>query len=144
MRLRRTQPVRASTTTTAPRRHPERERGFSLLEVVFAVEILTVLTLGVLLVILPVSRQLRINRELDIATTETRKVLEKIQCVPFFQITTIYPDGIDIPLPALDQGLLTVSYDDPTEDPLVVRADLTWNSPELGTMNRSFVTVRTE
>lgn len=121
-----------------------RAGGFSLLEVMVASAILTVLTLSTLMVVIPVSRQVRIHREVELATVETGKVLEKIQSTPFFQITTIYPQGINLDVPGLENGRITVTYDDPAADPLFVRATLSWDSPDPGAMTRTFSTVRTE
>ena len=74
-------------------RSDRRTEGLSLLEVVFAVVILTILTLSALLIVIPVSKQVRVSREIELANTEAQKILERIQTTPFFEITADYPDG---------------------------------------------------
>jgi Tfp pilus assembly protein PilV len=120
------------------------EGGFSQLEVVLGVVILTSVTLGTLLVVIPVSRQVRVSREMELANIEARRVLEQIQASPFAEITTLYPPGSTRALVTLPSGQLTVNYVDPAADPLFVQATLAWTSADLGPMSRTFTTVRTE
>jgi prepilin-type N-terminal cleavage/methylation domain-containing protein len=120
------------------------ERGLSLLEVVIAVAILTSLTLSATLIFVPVSRQARVNREVAIANSEAKRVMEQVQSVPFKDITKIYPNGRQIIITGLPNGKITTTYEDPTVDPLVMRAVISWDSPDLGSMLRTFYTVRTE
>ena len=75
---------------------------------------------------------------------EARRVLEKIQAAPFSEITTLYPDGNTRSIDGLDGGTVTVRYTDPSADPLYVQATIAWTSPDLGGMQRTFTTVRTE
>lgn len=121
-----------------------RERGISLLEVVVGISILTSLALSAILIIVPVSRQARINREVATANTEARRVLEKVQASKFKDIVTMYPNGAEAPIITLPKGKVTTTYEDPSADPLIMRAVLTWDSPDLGPMMRTFFTVRTE
>ena len=44
----------------------------------------------------------------------------------------------------LNQGKIVVEYADPGVDPLVVHVHLTWTSPDLGSMSRTFTTARTK
>lgn len=120
------------------------ERGLTLLEVVIAVAILTSLALASTLIFVPVSRQARVNREVAIANSEAKRVLEKVHAIPFKDVTTVYPHGREVVVSALPQGKITTTYEDPLADPLVMRAVLTWESPDLGQMLRTFFTVRTE
>jgi prepilin-type N-terminal cleavage/methylation domain-containing protein len=120
-----------------------RRAGFSLLEVMVGVAILATLTLSSMLVFVPVSRQARINREVAMANSEARRILEKVHAVPFTKVQDLFPDGIEIPIAALPDGKIVTSYVDPATDPLVMRAVLTWDSPNVGPMMRTFFTVMT-
>ena len=120
------------------------EAGFSLIEITIAIVILTVLSFTTALVLVPVSREHRSARETDIANAAVRSVLESIHATPFNEILTNYPPDDVIDIAELENGQITVSYEDPTADPLVVQLDLTWDSDESGAMSRSFFTVRTE
>jgi prepilin-type N-terminal cleavage/methylation domain-containing protein len=122
----------------------ERKGGFSLLEVVLTIAILAAVALATTLLLVPVARQTRIGRETEVANLEARKVLEKFQALPFNSIVTTYPQGAQIPIAGLPSGKIAVSYVDPVADPLVIQADLTWQSPDLGAMQRTFNTIRTE
>jgi len=118
--------------------------GFSLLEVVITIALLSSVALGVAILLVPVARQSRIQRETEIANIAAKKVLEKVQATPFHQIVTAYPNGSIHPIPELPAGRIVVTYADPAADPLFLRADLSWNSREVGPMSRRFETVRTE
>ena len=137
------------TTSEKIRRNHRRaglriQRGFTLLEVTIAVALLTVLTLGAALVYVPVARQTRVNREVATANMEVRRVLEKVHALPFNKIVSTHPDGQTIGLGSLPSGQLVIDYADPAADPLVLTATLSWESPDLGTMQRTYTTVRTE
>jgi type II secretory pathway pseudopilin PulG len=121
-----------------------RGRGISLLEVIVGIAILTSLALAAILIIVPVSRQARINREVATANTEARRVLEKVQAAKFKDIVVLYPNGSAAPIISLPGGKVTTTYENPAADPLILRAVLTWDSPDLGPMMRTFFTVRTE
>ena len=101
-------------------------------------------TLGAALVLIPVIRQSRINRELTIADTEARRVLEQFQALPFNDIVDTYPQSSELTVLTLPGSRLTVTYVDPAADPLEISLALTWNSPDLGPMAQNFVTVRTQ
>ncbi len=116
----------------------------TLLEVVVAVVVLTSLAFAATLVSLPVSRQTRISREVAIANGEAKRILEKVHAVPFPRIASLYPNGAELPVIMLQNGKITTTYEDPNADPLVLRAVLTWDSPDLGPMMRTFFTVRTK
>jgi type II secretory pathway pseudopilin PulG len=119
------------------------EAGVSLLEVMVGMSILTSLSLAAVLVFVPVSRQARINREVAIANREASAVLEKVHSVPFADVLEIFPQGGEIPVASLPDGKVLTSYENPATDPLVFRAVLTWDSPNLGAMSRTFDTVLT-
>jgi len=112
--------------------------------VTIAIVILTVLSLTTALVLVPVSREHRTARQTDVANSAVRNILESVHATPFNEIVNRYPDGGVIPIPALPGGQVTISYTDPTADPLYMQLDLSWNSPENGLMQKTFYTVRTE
>ncbi|MCA8960807.1 MAG: hypothetical protein KDC38_09850 [Planctomycetes bacterium] len=118
--------------------------GISLVEIVVAVALLSVLTLSTLLTLIPVSRQTRLNREVEAATYAVSDVLERIHATPFSELLTLYPDGTVQAVSTLENGQLAISYEDVTTDPLIMTLALTWQSPEVGSMSRTFRTVRTE
>lgn len=109
-----------------------------------AVGILAAVTLVAALVVVPVARESRLRREVGTASTASRRVLEKIQATSFSSIVSTYPPGHVEPIPGLNAGRLTISYVDPTADPLEIQVDLSWDSPEVGAMARTFNTMRTE
>ena len=124
--------------------NPRRRGGFTLLEVVLTIAILSAVALATTLLLVPVARQSRIGRETEVANLEARKVLEKFQALPFKDILKTYPQATSIGVPALPGGNIVISYADPAADPLVIQANLTWQSADLGLMQRTFNTVRTE
>jgi type II secretory pathway pseudopilin PulG len=131
------------TMKYAPRGRGGNVQGFSNIEVVLTVALLTVLALSTILIFVPVSRQGRINREVAAANAEARRVIEKVHAVPYSQVTVLFPDDAEIALPSLPDGKLTVDYPDPAADPLVCQFVLEWDSPSLGTMRRAFTTAVT-
>lgn len=134
-------PLTPGGATGAGRGYPV---GLTLLEVVVTITILTSLTLGMTLVLVPVARQSRISRETTLANAEARRIIERILALPFRDIVTTYPDKSDVKMQDLPDGTLSVNYVDPTADPLEIHLDLRWTSPDMGSVVVSFVTVRTE
>lgn len=118
--------------------------GFSLLELVITIAILTTATLTAMLLLVPVARESRVRREVQIANLAAKRALERIQTTPFNDIVDDYPQGYAEPVTGLPSGALTVQYVDPTADPLTVQVTMSWVSAEIGAMSRSFSTVRTE
>lgn len=128
--------------------HVERQAppsgGFTLLEVMITVALLASVMLGGLLVIVPVAREARIRKEVEVASISARRVLERIQASPFSDITETYPEGHVEPIIGLTNGRITVTYADPTSDPLIVSVNLAWENDDIGPLERTFTTVRTE
>lgn len=120
------------------------DRGLSLLEIAVTITILTSVTLGTTLILVPVARQSRINRETAVANAEARKFIERIHAIPFRDILPTYADNSEFKLVSLPDGTMKVNYADPTADPLEIHMDLGWQSPDLGPIVVTFVTVRTE
>lgn len=120
------------------------QRGFSLLELMITVAILTSVTLAAALVVVPVARESRFRRQVEAANTAALRVLEKIQTTSFGNLVGTYPQGHVETIPGLNSGSLTIQYVDPAADPLEIQLDVSWNSPEAGTIARTFHTMRTE
>ncbi|MEM7168353.1 MAG: type II secretion system protein [Planctomycetota bacterium] len=120
------------------------ESGFSLIEVAVAVALLSILTVSTLLTLIPVSRQTRLNREMESASAAVRDLMERVHATPFSEIPSLYPDGTVVALASLESGEVTIGYEDVTADPLIISFDLAWDSPQVGSMSRTFTTVKTE
>ena len=119
-------------------------QGFSLLEVSITIAILLSATLAAILLLVPVARQARLRREVETANSAAKRILERIQATPYKDIVTLYPQSYSEVITGLNAGSITITYVDPAADPLLIQADLTWNDPESGTLQRTFNTVRTE
>ena len=121
-----------------------RQRGFSLLEVILAVALLSLTALGASLIIVPVARQSRFRREDQTANAAAKRALERIQAAPFKDLTTLYPPSYTEKVTGLQGGTLSITYADPAADPLLIQADLSWVDEMGNSMQRTFNTVRTE
>ena len=121
----------------------QRECGLSFLEVVFTIAILSIAALSTTLLVVPVTRQANLRREVQTANLSARKVLEKIQATPFSDIVTTYPQSHVETIPELPSGELTITYADPTADPLLIEVGLAWQNAQGGLIERTFDTVRT-
>ena len=112
--------------------------GFTLVEVVMAISILTLLAVSTIISLVPVSRQNRMSRETEQAVAQVRNVLEQIQATPFSDLPTLYADGQVLSIPNLENGQILIEYGDPATDPLVIQATLSWDSEDMGTVTRTF------
>jgi prepilin-type N-terminal cleavage/methylation domain-containing protein len=119
-------------------------QGFTLLEVALAIAILTALSLSTFHVVGPITRQAHTSREMEQATIEVKKILEKVQTMPFKDITRVYPEKRKIKVASLLNGEISVDYNEEAADPLHMHVEISWDSSELGTVSKSFLTVRTE
>ncbi len=136
--------LKKSTAFPHPDVPTQRRQGFSLLEIVITISLLTIVTLSTVLLLVPIARQSRLQRETEAANLAAKRVLEKIQATPFKDILTIYPQSSSVAIPELPNGSIVITYTNPSADPLVIQANLTWESPDIGTLQRTFHTVRTE
>ena len=121
----------------------QREVGMTLLEVALALTLVAILALSFAEVALAVAGYGRLHGDLTAANTEIIRHLERFQATPFSELTAEFPDGAVIPLTSLPSGNVEVVHEESEEDLLVVRLDLSWDSPEHGDFHRSFHAVRT-
>lgn len=137
-------PLQALSSKRRGKGMPMGSQGFTLLEVALAIAILSALSLSTFHVVGPIARQAHTNREMEQATIEVKKILEKVQTMPFRDITRVFQEQRRIKVASLLNGEIRVDYDDNEADPLHMRVEITWDSSELGPVSKSFLTVRTE
>ena len=121
-----------------------RHAGLTLLEVATSAAVLVVVAMSSVLMMLPIAKQARISREMDTGLMAAEEYIEGLQLSPFDTITTKFPPGQETSVDTLNEGKIVVEYADPDVDPLVVHVHLTWTSPDLGSMSRTFTTARTK
>ena len=109
-----------------------------------AIALVTSMALAVSLLLVSLSRQARVGREAQSANLAAKRVLEMFQATPFNEIVPTYPEGTELEVPELPNGRVVVHYEDSEADPLLASVTVTWSSPDLGAMSRTFNTVRTE
>jgi type II secretory pathway component PulJ len=118
--------------------------GFSLLEVAVTVCLVTSLALAVALLLVPVARQARANAEVVALNLAVKSLLERIQATPFRELRERFPPGRRIELPQLPAAGATVRYGESRAHALVIRVEVDWQGPELGSMRQTLHAVRTE
>ena len=123
---------------------PSQEAGFSILEVYVAAALLVVVMFSAMLTVVPVSRQVRISDDIDTVVAQVQNTLERLQVTPYSDIVTAFPAGVQLALTDVESGTLTITYEDPTADPLQIRVTANWTIPDLGPVERIFSTTRTE
>ena len=123
--------------------HPRTRQGFTLIEIMIALSLLSILALSTMLAIIPVGRQARLSREMNTAATALRSVLEQVQTLPFDSLPSRYLQGQVVPVAALSGGQIVINYTDPTVDPIEISIAISWNSPEMGPYSRTFTTLKT-
>ena len=85
-------------------------------------------------------------REENVATHDLMTAVEDIVCTPFSQVTVTYPDGQVVPKFTrlhLRDELITVRYDNPAADPLVVSLTATWSDSKGRPRQETYRCVRT-
>jgi prepilin-type N-terminal cleavage/methylation domain-containing protein len=101
--------------------------GMTLIEVTIAIAILSVLALAVATTIVPVTITARDSADLSAAVDSAEDFLEKIQALPYDRVVETYPDGKVWPAnTACPEGTVTISYEDPTADLLVINVIVNW------------------
>ncbi len=125
------------------------EGGVSLIEVTFAVAIISV-GVSVLMSQLECSYKVTsVNRETNKAMAHLEAALEKVTNTPFSKITSDFPDGGSVYLEEIDSADLlnsehiTVGYLDPGADPLQVTVTILWTSSYGRQRTRSLTTLAT-
>ncbi|HEX29797.1 TPA: type II secretion system protein [Candidatus Poribacteria bacterium] len=105
--------------------------GFSILEVVVALGVISIALTGTLNLFTTGFKSLAFSDKMTVALNAARAKLEEIKGAEFSQITLLYPDGSTYPVSNLNGGTLRVEYPNGiSSDPLVVRVTVTW--PEGG------------
>ena len=112
-------------------------RGVSLLEILVAVVIISFVSIAILETFLVNLNAAELNKGNTIAMVHLGNMLEKIKCTAFNELATLFPNG-DEDGPAgnnyadivggytLDSEHITVTYVDPSSDPLEIVITLTW------------------
>jgi len=125
------------------------EGGISLIEVTFAVAIISV-GVSVLMSQLECSYKVNsVNRETNKAMAHLEAALEKVTNTPFSRITSDFPNGSDVYLGEIDNADLlrseyvTVNYLAPDADPLQVSVTIQWTSFDGRQRTRSLATMVT-
>jgi prepilin-type N-terminal cleavage/methylation domain-containing protein len=136
--------ARTTGCSFSPKPQEPRRAGFSLVEVVGALAVLSIIALSASLLIVALAREARIHREVTVANLEAKRFLEEIQATPLNDLIDRYPDGSSRSVQQLPNGSVAVDYDDPEADPLEIHVQVSWTSPDLGDMARVFDTARTE
>ncbi len=117
--------------------------GFSLLELVFALSILSILALSTMLAFVPVGRQSRTSRQVELASIAVKSILENVQATPYSNLLNTYPNGSESSVAGLDDGMVTINYEDTTSDPLVMQVTINWTS-ETGALSKTFFASKTQ
>jgi len=112
-------------------------RGVSLVEVLVAVMIISFVSVGILQTFLVNLNAAELNRGNTVAMAHLGNMLEKIRCAAFDDLTTRFPNqDVDGPTGnnyadivggyTLPNEHITVTYTDPSTDPLEIIITLTW------------------
>jgi len=124
-----------------------RAGGFTLLEVMIALAVLTVSLLGCYAMILSCVTLSHTSRETNIAMFDLEAALEQVISTPFDDIPIAFPDGEPVAefngLHLADE-LITISYVDPDAEPLEIAAAIAWTDHRgAGTRRLTLKTART-
>ena len=134
--------MRETINTTSPHNHCD---GMTLIEVTIAIAILSVIALAVAITIVPVTIAARDSAELFAAVDSAEDFLEKIQALPYDRIVETYPDGKVWPAnTACQGGTVTISYEDPIADLLVISVIVNWTDQKNESRELTFQTRRVE
>lgn len=134
---------RPGVEALAPRK---RVAGFTFIEVVIATVILAVAALVAFPTMLSFFELSDSAHEENVATHDLMAAVEDIHCTPFALVTTTYPDGGVIAKYTrlhLRDEQITVAYDDPAADPLIVSVTATWSDSKGRPRQETYRCVRT-
>jgi prepilin-type N-terminal cleavage/methylation domain-containing protein len=134
--------------------------GMSLLEVMIAAAILSVIVIGVFSAIFTSTRQSEFSKEMEIAQFDLERVMEDILSEAFDSTITVYPAGLSIVkgtsvtringLPRQYNDLvlpnegIAVSYVMPAtqQDPLEIRLTVSWRNRDGRTQTYNLATLK--
>ena len=117
-------------TQDPPTRPGPRRRGFTLVEVIVATMLLALAALAAFPTMVSCFGLSQAAREENLATHDLMAAVEDVMAAPFSVVTTTYPDGQPIPkfdALHLQNESITVSYVDPTADPLLITLVANWS-----------------
>ena len=115
----------------------------TLVEMTIALSLLSLLTLSAIVVVVPVGRQARLGREIDVATTAVRTHLQRVQLMDFDQISPAYALTATTPVANLPGGNVSVTSTTVSADSVEVQFTVSWTSADIGTYSKTFTTLRT-
>ncbi len=125
-------------------RYVSRCRGLTLLEVSITVTILLSVVLGTTLVLVPIARQARMNRETEHATAAAQRMLARMRVSSRRELLERWPQGSTRPLPALEGGEMIVNYGDLTAAPLEVSLEVVWTNSDVGEVRFEIATLKAD
>lgn len=134
--------------------HPKCARGFTMIELMFTVFILTVGFSALMEGFASLLYLIDISREETSASADLRNMLERIRGTPFDQMNARFPDGsVNGPVSArywtligiysLKNQNITVSYTNPASDPLEVQVVAQWQDTRGKSRNMTYCTFKT-
>jgi prepilin-type N-terminal cleavage/methylation domain-containing protein len=127
--------------------HPSRRaRGFTLLEMVISMAVLSVGALSIYQSVLSYQDLSRLAHDRNVAIFDLETAVEDIQSTPFANIVSRFPHGQRIPKFEslhLPRERITVRYADPSADPLFITLTATWRDIKARTVSESVTTART-
>jgi len=120
--------------------------GFTFIEVVIATVILSVAALVAFPTMLSFFQLSDTAHEENVATHDLMAATEDILCTPYALVTTTYAPGQAIPKYTrlhLRDELITVQYDDPAADPLIISITASWSDSRGRPRQETYRCVRT-
>ena len=121
-------------------------RGFTLLEVVIAMALLSVGALSIYQAIISYQDLSRLAHERNIAYFDLETAIEDVQSTPFNNIVTRFPNNQRIPkfeALHLPRERIAVRYTNPAADPLYITVTVTWRDIKARLVSESLMTART-
>ena len=136
--------ARAARRLVGVRQGKSFDTGWTVVELLLSLTVLAAVTIGTTLLLVPVVRQARLHREVESADIAARGFLEELQTLRARAIVERYPPGTEVEVRHLPSGTATLTYVDPTANPLEIRVRLQWSTPDLGPMDVELLTARAE
>lgn len=127
------------------------EGGFTILEVMIAAALFTVVSLALAMIVIPVSREQRASRQIEAATSHARNIIEELQTLPYPQVVdrcdpALWPQTVTLagdPQSPNVVGTLEVNAVDLEVDPLQIEVKISWNSHDVGDREQTYWVLRT-